>query len=82
MYLEVLVTHVDATLLHSVKITFLNEPSFDISELPHFIRRPEKFMSLDKVDLCFSKDTAEVTPSPQIETDDDTMLSLGILCRE
>ena len=75
-------THVDATLLHSVKITFFNEPSFDISELPHFIRRPEKFMSFDKADLCCSKGTAEVTLSPQIETGDDTMLSLGILCRE
>ena len=39
-------------------------------------------MSLDKVDLCLSKDTAGVTPFPQIETDGDTMLSLGILCRE
>ena len=82
IYLEVFVAYFDTPLLHSIKITFFNEPSYDISELPQFIRRAEKFMSLDKADLCFSKDSVEVTLSPQIETDDDTMLSLGILCRE
>ena len=74
--------HVDAPLLHSVKMTFFDGPSFDISELPHFIRRAEKLMSLDNADLCFSKDTAEVTLFPQIDTDDDTMFSLGVACRE
>jgi hypothetical protein len=82
VYLEVFVAHFDTPLLHSVKITLFNEPSYDVSELPQFIRRAEKFMSLDKTDLCFSKDTIEVTLSPQMETDDDTMLSLSVLCRE
>jgi len=82
VYLEVFVAYFDTPLLHSIKITLFNEPSYDISELPQFIRRAEEFMSLDKADLCFSKDSVEVTLSPQEETDDDTMLSLGILCRE
>jgi len=85
VHLDVLVTHVDAPLLHSVKIMFFNQPSSDVSELPHFIDficRAAKLMSLDKADLCFSRDTAEVKLSPQIETEDDTTLSLGILCRE
>jgi hypothetical protein len=82
VYLEVFVAHFDAPLLHSVKMTLFNEPSYDISELPQFIRCTETLMSLDKADLCFSKDSVEVTLSPQMETDDDTMLSLSVLCRE
>jgi len=82
VYFEVLVAHVDAPLLHSVEITFFNEPSFDISVLPQFIRRSEKFMFLENALLCFSKDTVQLTLSPQIETYDDAMLSLGILCKE
>jgi hypothetical protein len=82
VYFEVLVAHVDAPRLHSLKITFFNEPSFDISVLPQFIRRAEKFMSLEKASLCFSKDTVQLTLSPQMETYDDAVLSLGISCKE
>ena len=81
-YLERLVAHIDAPLLHSVRITYLREPSFAISELPQFINRSEKFTSLNRADLVFFIDTVELTLSPQTETADDFMLALCISCGE
>jgi hypothetical protein len=83
-YLEGLVAHIDAPLLHSVRITLFNVLSFDISELPRFINRSEKFSSLNTTtaDLTLSKNTVELTLSPQTETVDDIRLTLGISCKE
>ena len=83
-YLEDLVAHVDAPLLHSVRITLFNELSFDVSELPQFINRSEKFTSLNttRADLTFSKNTVELTLSPQTETVDGIRLTLSISCKE
>jgi hypothetical protein len=80
-YLEGLVAHIDSPLLHSIRITLFNELSFDISELPQFINRSEKFSSLNttRVDLTLSKNSVELTLSPQTETVDGLMLALGIL---
>ena len=81
-YLERLVAHIDAPLLRSTRITFLNELPFDISELPQFIDRSEKFRSLNttKADLCISYTSVELTLSsqPETETADDIMLALRI----
>ena len=83
-YLEGLVAHIDAPLLHSVRITLFNELSFDISELPQFINRSEQFRSLNTIraDLALSRNTVELTLSPQTETVDGISLTLGISCRE
>jgi len=82
-YLEGLVAHIDAPVLHSVWITLCYEHSFDISELPQFVNRSETFRSLgpSKADLAFVEDSIELSLSPQTETA-DIMLALGILCDE
>jgi hypothetical protein len=83
-YLEELVAHIDAPILHSFGITLFNEPSFDISELPRFINRSEKLRSLNTVtaDLAFIEESVELALSPQTETADDIMLALSISCSE
>jgi hypothetical protein len=84
--LERLVAHIDAPLLHSVRITLSNELPFDISELPQFIDRSEKFRSLNtaRADLTFSTNSVGLTVSSQTETEtaDGIMLALGISFRE
>ena len=81
-YLEELVAHIDAPLLHSVRITLLNELPFDISELPQFIDRSEKFRSLNttRADLCIFEASLELTLSSQTKTEitDGIMLALQI----
>ena len=74
---------IDAPLLHSVWITLCYEHSFDISELPQFINRSEKFRPFNprKADLAFVEDSIELSLSLQTETV-DIMLALGILCDE
>ena len=85
-YLEGFVAHIDAPLLHSVRITLSNLLPFDISELPQFINRSEKFRSLNptRADLAFSTNTVEFTLSSQTETEtaDGIMLALSISFRE
>ena len=85
-YLEGLVAHIDAPLLHSVRITLSNQLPFDISNLPQFINRSEKFRSLNttRADLAFTTNSVELTLSSQIETEtgDGVMLALGISSRE
>ena len=83
-YLEELVAHIDAPLLHYVRIILFNEHSFDISELPQFINRSEKFTSLNTTtaDLTFSKNSIELTVSLQTETVGGIRLALCISCKE
>ena len=83
-YLEGLVAHFDAPLLHSFRIVLFNERSFDISEIPQFINRSENFRSLNtsRADLGFFKDSVGLAFSPQTETADGITLTLGISCRE
>ena len=73
--------HIDAPLLHSVRIMLFDEHSFDVSELPQFINRSEKFRSLNttRADLAFVEDSVELAlrPSPQAETADNIMFVLG-----
>ena len=82
-YLERLVAHIDAPILHSVGMTLFYEHSFDISELPQFINRSEKFRSLNtsKADLGFLEDSVELSLSLQTETA-GIMLALSISCFE
>jgi hypothetical protein len=82
--LEGLVAYIGAPLLHSVTITLFNQLAFDISELPQFINRSEKFSSLNTTtaDLTLSKNSVELTLSPQTETVDGIRLTLGILSKE
>jgi hypothetical protein len=81
-YLERLVAHIDAPLLRSTRITFLNELPFDTSELPQFIDRSEKVRSLNttRAELCIFHASVELTLSSQTETEtaDDIMLALRI----
>ena len=85
-YLERLVAHIDAPLLYSVRITLSNQLPFDISELPQFINRSEKFKSLNttRADLCFCNDSVELALSSQTDTEtvDGIMLALSISFRE
>ena len=83
-YLEELVAHIDAPILHSFGTTLFNGPSFDISELPQLVNRSEKLRSLNtvKADLAFAEESVELALFPQTETADDSMLTLSISCSE
>jgi hypothetical protein len=85
-YLEGFVAHIDAPLLHSVRVTLSNQLPFDISEFPQFINRSEKFTSLNttRADLRFIEDSLDLALSSQTEaeTADGIMLALRITFRE
>lgn len=52
-YLDDLVAQIEASLLHIFRITFFNQPSFDILQLPQFIGRAEKLKALYRACVVF-----------------------------
>ncbi len=80
-YLEDLVTQIDVPLLEYISITFFNQLIFDMSQLPEFLCRTEKFKILDRADVFFLEDLIIVKLSLQTGAD-TTRLQLGISCRK
>jgi hypothetical protein len=80
-YLEDLVTQIDVPLLEYISITFFNQLIFDMSQLPEFLCRTEKFKILDRADMFFLEDLIIVKLSLQTGAD-TTRLQLGISCRK
>jgi len=59
-YLEALVSRVDIPLLKKFFVTFFNQVIFDISQLPQFISRTEKFKALNKAGVTFYSRSVKV----------------------
>jgi len=76
-YLEDLAARIDAPMLHSLKITLLNQLIFDTSNISEFISRTPKFKVLDEARVAFDDWEVSVTFPRTVER-----LHLGILCRQ
>jgi hypothetical protein len=82
--LEDLVSRIDAPVLHTVEISFFNQLTFNIPQLPQFIDRLGKFKALCQADISFSDDFVEVAllDSKSARAGEQTMLVLKILCSQ
>lgn len=60
-YLEDLVARIDAPLLHHAGITFFNQLTFDILQLPQFMHRTEMLASPTRAVVTFRPHTVKIT---------------------
>ena len=81
MYLENILSRIDAPLLGSVKITFFNQPAFDTPLLRHLISHIEASMAVNRANIDFSAFGVEVTFFQQQGTLDSKTLKLGVACK-
>jgi hypothetical protein len=81
-YLEDFVARIDAPLLHTVRITLFNQLIFNISQLPRFICRAEKFQAFTEAVVVLYNQSVKVTLYPQTGKGDRAMLALAISCSE
>jgi hypothetical protein len=77
-YLEDLVAWITAPLLNTVKITFFDQPVFQISHLPLFIGRAERFNALNQAGLMLDSHSVAASLSPQSGEANCAGLRLGI----
>jgi hypothetical protein len=76
VYLDQLVSRINAPLLHILEMVFLNHVYFDILKLTEFIDRAERFKVLDRAEILFHGRLITVTLSSQKEAGDRTILSV------
>ncbi|KAH9963193.1 hypothetical protein BC827DRAFT_1194019 [Russula dissimulans] len=81
-YLEDLVAQIDIPLLDQFSVTFFNQLIFDISQLPQFLSRMEKFKLLNQANIVFNSHWATVCLTRQPRTATHGTLGLSILCRK
>jgi len=79
-YLEELVSRVDIPLLEDFSVTFFNQVMFDISQLPQFISRTEKFKALNRAGVAFYDRSVKVRLAEKRGTTNRGTLDLEILC--
>ncbi|KAI0284452.1 hypothetical protein BC826DRAFT_1056155 [Russula brevipes] len=77
-YLDDLVAWIEAPPLHSVEITFFNQPLFSISQLSLFIDRAEHLNTLKEGIVAFLRRSAEIDLSGRSRTGDHTKFSFVI----
>ncbi|KAI0249323.1 hypothetical protein BJV78DRAFT_708339 [Lactifluus subvellereus] len=80
-YLEDLVARIDAPRLHSLQISFFNQPIFDIQQLPYFIGHTGILRSSSHSKVIFHNDQVEIGLYPPQETDPPKTLKLRVYCR-
>jgi hypothetical protein len=77
-YLEDLVARINAPLLHTVRITFFNQPIFGTQQLTQFIGHAPMFMSYNQAEIDFRFAVVSINCS-SIEQDSG-YLKLDIIC--
>ena len=70
-YLEYLVARIDAPLLDSFKIVFLNQFVFNLPELGNFMRRTTSFQALNEARMDFRENSILVKSLPSARTFDE-----------
>jgi len=81
-YLEDLVAQIDIPLLDQLSVTFFNQLIFDISQLPQFLSRTEKFKLLGQANIVFNSRSVKVCLAGKPGTATHGTLDLSILCRK
>jgi hypothetical protein len=81
-YLEDFVARINAPLLRTVLITFLNQLVFDIVQLPKFLNRIDGFAMVDSADVVLRADAIRISLSTQSLTVGTTSFELGVSCRK
>jgi hypothetical protein len=80
-YLEDMVARIKAPLLHDVGITFFNQVTFNIPQLPQFVSLAKKLGSPNRAKVTFYRRSVLVRISSETGTVDNTQVALEISCR-
>jgi hypothetical protein len=79
-YIEDFVAQIDVPPLRGIEIRFFNQLVFDISHLPKFLSRAEKYAVLDQADMVLHANYISITLSSKSRTVHPTKLNLKISC--
>ncbi|KAH9981608.1 hypothetical protein BJV74DRAFT_952934 [Russula compacta] len=77
-YLEDLVTRIDAPRLGNLRIKFFNRLSSELSQLPRFVSRPERFKAFNGAHISFYDRYVDLLLTPQVMRFDNDLLYLMI----
>src|SRR5579863_6226545 len=77
--LEVLISRIEVPLLDNIDMTFFTRPVFKPPSLRDFISRIESFEALDRADITFYPDSADITLSRSEGLAGFRILKVGIL---
>jgi hypothetical protein len=80
-YLEDVVARINAPLLHDVGMTFFNQLTFNIPQLPQFVRLAKRLGSPNRAQVTFYGCSVVVRLSSEAGTVDNTQVTLEISCR-
>jgi hypothetical protein len=81
-YLEDLVAHINAPLLHKLEIYLYIDVTFDIPHFHQFISRTEGFKSLDRAKITFMEDAVAISLAPQMASTDESNFLFEIMYTE